>query len=118
MARLLLLIWSLGPMLWQLYTSFRPSAVLTGGARGGWTLEHYQQLLNGEPPFLTYLLNSGIVGLSSTVVTLLLAIPCAYALSRMQTHRARSISVAVAACLLYTSPSPRDLSTSRMPSSA
>ena len=41
MARLLLLIWSLGLMLWQLYTSFRPSAVLTGGARGGWTLEHY-----------------------------------------------------------------------------
>ena len=27
-------------------------------------------------------------------------------------------TVAVRACLLYTSPSPRDLSTSRMPSSA
>ena len=26
--------------------------------------------------------------------------------------------VAIATCLLYTSPSPRDLSTSRMPSSA
>ena len=28
------------------------------------------------------------------------------------------LEVAVTACLLYTSPSPRDLSTSRMPSSA
>ena len=29
-----------------------------------------------------------------------------------------SVSALVGACLLYTSPSPRDLSTSRMPSSA
>ena len=101
MARLLLLVWSLGPMLWQLYTSFRPSAVLTGGGHGGWTLEHYEQLLNGDPSFLTYLLNSGIVGLSSTALTLLLAIPCAYALSRMQAHRARNISVAVAAAAAF-----------------
>ena len=28
------------------------------------------------------------------------------------------VSIQVKACLLYTSPSPRDLSTSRMPSSA
>ena len=31
---------------------------------------------------------------------------------------AYAIGVMVGACLLYTSPSPRDLSTSRMPSSA
>ena len=30
----------------------------------------------------------------------------------------RSIWINLCACLLYTSPSPRDLSTSRMPSSA
>ena len=30
MNRLLLILWSLGPMLWQLYTSFRPNAALTG----------------------------------------------------------------------------------------
>ena len=30
MNRLLLILWSLGPMLWQLYTSFRPNATLTG----------------------------------------------------------------------------------------
>ena len=32
--------------------------------------------------------------------------------------RARSSSLVLRTCLLYTSPSPRDLSTSRMPSSA
>ncbi len=46
MNRLLLILWSLGPMLWQLYTSFRPNATLTGNPmQGGWTLEHYQALL-------------------------------------------------------------------------
>ena len=101
MARLVLLVWSLGPMLWQLYTSFRPTAALTGAGGGGWTLAHYQQLLNGNPPFLTYLLNSAIVGFSSTLLTLLLAIPCAYALSRMQAHRARNISVLIAAAAAF-----------------
>ena len=31
---------------------------------------------------------------------------------------ARGLATALVSCLLYTSPSPRDLSTSRMPSSA
>ena len=35
-------------------------------------------------------------------------------LQAMATHRGATVEV----CLLYTSPSPRDLSTSRMPSSA
>ena len=42
MARLALLIWSLGPMLWQLYTSLRPTEALTGELNGpaSWTLIH------------------------------------------------------------------------------
>ena len=84
MNRLLLILWSLGPMLWQLYTSFRPNAALTGNPlQGGWTLEHYQSLLEGNPPFWRYLLNSGVVGLSSTLLTLVVAVPCAYGLSRL-----------------------------------
>ena len=48
-------------------------------------------------------------------------------ISRLRTHRMEMKSDArcaytnkavLSACLLYTSPSPRDLSTSRMPSSA
>ena len=36
----------------------------------------------------------------------------------MNTERILAILFLIGACLLYTSPSPRDLSTSRMPSSA
>jgi multiple sugar transport system permease protein len=81
----LLLLWSLGPMLWQLYTSLRtPEALLAGaaGLAGGWTLANYTAVLNGDPPFWRYLLNSTVVGALSTLLTLALAIPCAYALSR------------------------------------
>jgi multiple sugar transport system permease protein len=101
MARLLLLIWSLGPMLWQLYTSLKPSEALTGGTASGWTLAHYQQLLSGEPPFLLYLLNSTVVGASSTTLTLLLAVPCAYALSRISRTTARVITVLIAAAAAF-----------------
>ncbi len=83
----LLLLWSLGPMLWQLYTSFRTPEALLASAAGlgrGWTLANYGAVLNGDPPFWRYLLNSTVVGALSTLLTLALAIPCAYALSRRQ----------------------------------
>ena len=96
MNRMVLLIWSLGPMLWQLYTSFRPTEALTGGSRAGWTLEHYRLLLQGDPPFGQYLLNSGIVGASTTLLTLTLAVPCAYAISRSRPGTARLINTSVA----------------------
>jgi multiple sugar transport system permease protein len=81
----LVLLWSLGPMLWQLYTSLRtPEALLGGiGALGrGWTLANYSQVLAASPPFWRYLLNSALVGAVSTLLTLGVAIPCAYALAR------------------------------------
>ena len=81
----LLLLWSLGPMLWQLYTSLRSAdALLLGsaGLGGGWTLANYTDVLSGDPPFWRYMLNSTVVGVLSTLFTLALAIPCAYALSR------------------------------------
>ena len=34
------------------------------------------------------------------------------------THKVQTTRARIRGCLLYTSPSPRDLSTSRMPSSA
>ena len=81
----LLLLWSLGPMLWQLYTSLRSAdALLLGsaGLGGGWTLANYTDVLSGDPPFWRYMLNSTVVGALSTLFTLALAIPCSYALSR------------------------------------
>jgi multiple sugar transport system permease protein len=77
----LLLLWSLG----QLYTSLRSAdALLLGsaGLGGGWTLANYTDVLSGDPPFWRYMLNSTVVGALSTLFTLALAIPCAYALSR------------------------------------
>ncbi|MDA0215930.1 MAG: carbohydrate ABC transporter permease [Cyanobacteria bacterium] len=81
----LLLLWSLGPMLWQLYTSLRSADALLLGSAGleaGWTLANYTDVLSGDPPFWRYMLNSTVVGALSTLFTLALAIPCAYALSR------------------------------------
>lgn len=97
MARVTLLIWSLGPMLWQLYCSFKPSDALSGFSQRGWTLVHYQQLLQANPPFTAYLINSAVVGVSSTLLTLSLAVPCAYALSRMSRPQARSLTLFFAA---------------------
>ena len=41
-----------------------------------------------------------------------------YANLRLFGHTENDVIVTLYSCLLYTSPSPRDLSTSRMPSSA
>jgi len=82
---ILLLLWSLAPMLWQLYSSLRtPESLLAGvaGLGGGWTLINYTAVLQANPPFWRYLLNSSVVGALSTLLTLALAIPCAYSLSR------------------------------------
>ena len=38
--------------------------------------------------------------------------------SLIKEHNKKYVRLQVKGCLLYTSPSPRDLSTSRMPSSA
>ena len=50
--------------------------------------------------------NSVVISIFSTALCVIVGSMAAYALARIQY------------CLLYTSPSPRDLSTSRMPSSA
>jgi multiple sugar transport system permease protein len=86
--RALLLLWSLGPLLWQLYSSLitpaalvDPQAVQPGDF---WTLANYQQLLQADPPFVQYLLNSTVLGAFSTALTLAVAVPCAYGLHRQR----------------------------------
>ncbi|MEY4359545.1 MAG: hypothetical protein RLZZ631_1031 [Cyanobacteriota bacterium] len=101
MARLLVLLWSLGPMLWQLYTSLRPAEALSGGGAAAWTLANYQQLLQGDPPFLRYLFNSAVVGGCSTLLTLVLAVPCAYGLSRLGQRSSRTLTVLVATAAAF-----------------
>ena len=82
----LLLLWSLGPLLWQLYTSFCSDQALTqpfASIDQRWTLIHYRNVLTANPPFWRYLVNSLLVGLSSTLLCLVLALPAAYALNRI-----------------------------------
>jgi multiple sugar transport system permease protein len=84
--RLLVLLWSLGPLLWQLRTSLlRPEALVAPLLEGNpWTLANYQLVLSGDPPFWRYLTNSTLVGLTTTLLTLVLAVPCAYGLQHQR----------------------------------
>lgn len=98
----LVLGWSLGPLLWQLYTSFSTNDALISpldSVQQRWTVEHYKAVLSGTPPFWRYLINSFIVGLGSTVLTLIIATPAAYALTRIQSRLAsvaKSLLIAAA----------------------
>jgi multiple sugar transport system permease protein len=84
--RLLVLLWSLGPLLWQLRTSLlRPEALVAPLLEGNpWTLANYRLVLSGDPPFWRYLGNSTVVALATTLLTLLLAVPCAYGLQQQR----------------------------------
>ncbi len=82
----ILVVWSLAPLLWQLYTSFSSPESLVQPATNisnRWTLDNYRQVLSSNPPFWRYIINSGIVGITSTFLTLLLGIPAAYSLSKI-----------------------------------
>ena len=85
-AAVLLAIWAF-PVLWALLTSFKterdvlaypPTVIFTP------TLRNYADVLFGSASLLPNLLSSVIVAGVSTFVTLLLAIPAAYALARLE----------------------------------
>ncbi len=82
----LVIIWSLGPLIWQLYTSFStPEALIEpfNIEQNRWTFNNYRLILNSNPPFWIYILNSTILGISTTILTLILAIPASYSLARI-----------------------------------
>jgi multiple sugar transport system permease protein len=100
----LLLAWSLGPLLWQLYTSFCSDQALVAPLAATperWTLAHYRAVLNSQPPFWRYLLNSLFVGTSSTLLTLVIALPAAYALTRLKPWIARPARLLLLAAALF-----------------
>ena len=85
-ATVLLAVWAF-PVLWALLTSFKterdvlaypPTVIFTP------TLRNYADVLFGSASLLPNLLSSVIVAGVSTFVTLLLAIPAAYALARLE----------------------------------
>jgi multiple sugar transport system permease protein len=85
-AALLLAIWAF-PVLWALLTSFKterdvlayPPAVIFEP-----TLRNYRDVLFGSASLLPNLLSSVIIAGASTLLTLLFAIPAAYALARLE----------------------------------
>ncbi|AFY27806.1 carbohydrate ABC transporter permease [Cyanobium gracile] len=101
--RLLVLLWSLGPLLWQLRTSLlRPEALVAPLLEGNpWTLANYRLVLSGDPPFWRYLGNSTLVALATTLLTLLLAVPCAYGLQQQRGLLRWGVGLALAAAAMF-----------------
>jgi multiple sugar transport system permease protein len=103
--RALLLLWSLGPLLWQLRTSFLVDGVLVGqGAPTGlspWTLAHYREVLHGDPSLAQVLANSALLALVTTVLCLLLAVPCAYGLHHLRGRLQPVFSSALVGAALF-----------------
>ena len=99
-----LLIWSLGPLAWQLYTAFCTDQALVtpfAALEQRWTLAHYQSVLQSNPPFIRYLFNSLFAGAISTLLTLLLAIPASYSLSKLGQRSALIIKCLLIGCALF-----------------
>ncbi len=99
-----LLLWSLGPLAWQLYTSFCTDQALVmpfAVHDQRWTLAHYQSVLTSNPPFIRYLFNSLFAGTISTLLTLLLAIPASYSLSKLARRSALLIKCLLIGCALF-----------------
>lgn len=83
----LMLLFCLGPFLWQVLTSLKPPEEVFAVPPTWWpsrlSLESYRQVFSGRP-FGRYLLNSLLVAAASTALTVTLAAPAAYALSRLR----------------------------------
>ena len=102
---ILILAWSISPILWQLYTSFStPEALLNPfdfSQINRWTLENYKLLLYSKPGFWRYILNSTILGLISTLLTLIISIPAAYSISRVRNQATKIYKLFLISAALF-----------------
>ncbi|MBM3535898.1 MAG: carbohydrate ABC transporter permease [Alphaproteobacteria bacterium] len=80
-------IFFLIPPIYMFITSLKTSAEISAAKNPWWvfnpTLSNYIELL-GSPIYLNFFKNSAIVSVSVVVITMLIAIPAAFALSRMR----------------------------------
>ncbi|MBF2083456.1 carbohydrate ABC transporter permease [Thermoleptolyngbya sp. C42_A2020_037] len=83
----LVVVLSLAPILWQVLTSIKTNADISAVPNvyfpTRFTLQHYTELFSRRP-FLTYMLNSFVVAVISTVLCLVIGTPAAYALARLK----------------------------------
>ena len=125
---LLIFVFVFAPILFSVVFSFNSARFPTIPLES-FTLRWYETIWN-DPDVWTAVRNSVIVSLCASVIATVLGFCTAYTDFRYN-FRFKSAYLALVllpptipliimalACLLYTSPSPRDLSTSRMPSSA
>jgi multiple sugar transport system permease protein len=103
-AVLLVILFSLAPILWQLLTSFKVNediaAIPNVYFPSRYTLQHYIEIFNRRP-FLNYMLNSAFVAISSTLLCLALGTPAAYALARLKLKGERVILAIVLIVTLF-----------------
>jgi multiple sugar transport system permease protein len=96
------------PFSWALITMFKQSSDLYVKANNPFwfnqppTLEHVRYLFS-QTNYLTFLRNTVIVGLAVTAITLVLALPAAYALARLRLRWGERMGIAI--FLVYLIPS-------------
>jgi multiple sugar transport system permease protein len=99
-------LFCLGPFLWQLSTSLKPAAEVFASPPTWWpsrlSVESYRAVFAGRP-FGRYVANSLLVATASTVLALLLAVPAAYALSRLRVPGRRWLYPAILVASLVPS---------------
>jgi multiple sugar transport system permease protein len=85
---LLAFAWTAFPIYWMLTTSLRPSSEVFQRPLNFWpetfTGDNFGRVLGGANPVPRFLANSMITSVASTIVVLLVAIPAAYAFSRLR----------------------------------
>jgi multiple sugar transport system permease protein len=101
---LLVVLFSLAPVLWQLLTSIKVnediSAVPNVYFPSRYTLDHYLDLFRRRP-FLSYMLNSALVSITSTLLCLSIGSPAAYALARLRLKGERVMMAIVLIVTLF-----------------
>src|ERR1700760_3782346 len=80
-------IFSLVPPIYMLITSLKSSAEISAATNPWWifhpTLSNYVELLTSNQ-FLRFFWNSSMISVSVVIITMLISVPAAFALSRMR----------------------------------
>ena len=103
-AVILVTVFCLAPILWQVLTSFKVNediaAIPTKYFPSRYTLNHYIELFTRRR-FWAYILNSAFVSITSTVVSLAIGAPAAYALARLRPWGGKVILAGVLIVTLF-----------------
>ena len=84
------------PLVWILDIALSPGNALGGSLGGPYTTEHFSNML-GSDAFWTWMRNSLIVSIGTTLLGLVVAIPAGYAFQPLQVHRQGRVHVCVLA---------------------